>query len=520
MLKVILPIILLTIFFAACNPEKKAFNDAKKQNTQQSYTDFIQGFPESELVAQAKDLRQSLDEVDVVISTFLGNETRNYNGDSLPDKLDTIWQFYLGEGLSPAYGYDKIWKGAGWTGQPLLVKEKGKYYLIQGAFDYGIHKIDIVTGKEVWVYKFDDILKGTGSIWINKNAEKIEERYVIIQGSRKGWDKDHESDFCWSFRAVSYITGKELWRHNSIPTDSYSRDVDGSALVINDTAYLALENALFTVFDADFRHGDTVEGFIVPKVFKQLQYYTQADIDAHGDDLVAEASPTLLNNHLYTPSGTGWIYGYNILTGKNDWEFYIGADLNGSMPVTFDNCLLVPIEKQYIDGKGGVMKIDPTKNPEDAVVWFMPTDTVTWLHWEGGIIGSVTINDKTKSPEDPFIATFIDCKGDLYIVDYININPDTMVLGPNLKNKYATPKLLAKVNTYATISTPIIVQNRILVSTDSGLFLFEFHFVNKKFEIELLDKIPNMSFDATPIAWNGRIYLADFNGYLWCFGRK
>ncbi len=512
--------ILSIVSIFSCNPEKKAFEQAKITNSEQSYTEFIQRYPHSNLVAQAKILRQKTDDIDILISTFLGNPQRNFYGDSLPDKLDTIWKFYLGEGLSPAYNYDKIWKGAGWTGQPLLVNEQGTLYLIQGAFDYGVHKIEALTGKELWVYKFDDILKGTPSIWVNLNADKKEDRYVIIQGSRKGWDKNKESEHCWSLRAVSYITGKELWRYNSHPTDSYSRDVDGSSLTINDTTYLALENGLFTVFDADYKNGTEYQGFIVPKIYKQIQYYCQKDIEAHGDDLVAEASPTLLGNRIFTPSGTGWIYGYNIEKGKNDWEFYIGADLNGSMPVTSDSCLLVPIEKQYIEGKGGVMKIDPSKSPEDAVVWFMPTDTITWLHWEGGIVGSVTTNDLTKRPQDPYIAIFVDCKGDLYIVDYMNIDKDTLVDCPNVIKKYNSPKLFAKVHTHATISSPIIIKNRILVATDAGLFLFEFEYEQEKFSIKLLDKIPNLSFDATPISWNGRIYLADFNGYLWCFGGK
>ncbi|MBN2663362.1 MAG: hypothetical protein JXR68_06905 [Bacteroidales bacterium] len=512
--------LIVSFFIFSCNDEQKAFDKAVNLNSNQSFANFIYGYPNSNLVAQAKNLRQKLDSIDIIISTFLGNEERNFYGDSLPDRLDTIWSFYLGQGLSPAYGYDKIWKGAGWTGQPLLINEKGRLILIQGAFDYAIHKIDAITGKEIWNYKFDDILKGTGTIWVNKNADSIQDRYVIMQGSRKGWNKDKSSEFCWSFRAVSYITGKELWRYNSLPTHSYSRDVDASPLVVNDTGYIGLENGLFTVFNPDYKFAFDTDSFFNPLIFKQLQYYNDDDITAHGEDLVAEASPTLLNNHIYTPSGTGWIYGYDIATGKNDWAFYIGADLNGSMAVTHDNCLLVPIEKQYIAGKGGVMKIDPSKNPDDAVVWFMPTDTITWFHWEGGIVGSVTTNELTKRPDDPYIATFVDCAGYLYIVDYMNVRSDTMVLDPNLQKTYPMPKLLAKIKAHATISTPIIVQNRILAATDDGLFLYEFSYEDDYFDVQLIDHISDMAFDATPITWNGRIYLADFNGYLWCFGKK
>lgn len=514
-------LIILLFAFLSCNiPEENAFAKVERINTQDAYSRYLKDFPGGKYNQQIKNKRQILDSIDVIISTFLGNEQRNYYGDSLPDTLEVIWKFYLGKALSPAYGEQKIWKGAGWTGQPLLINEKGKLYIVQGAYDYGLHKIDALTGQQLWIYKFDDILKATGTLYVNKNAENYEDRYVIMQGSRKGWDKDKTSQYCWSFRAVSYITGLELWRLNSEATDSYSRDVDGSPVVVNDTAYLALENALFTVFNPDYRDGVQLDEYVSPNVYKQLQYYTIADTIAHGSDLVAEASPTVLNGRIYTPSGTGWIYGYNINQGKNDWEFYIGADLNGSMPVTSDECLLVPIEKQYVAGNGGVMKIDPSKRPEHSVVWFMPTDTVTWIHWEGGIIGSVTINDKTKKEDDPSIAIFLDCAGYLYFVDHMHVNNDTLVDGPNKKNKFHPPVVLAKVKSWPTISTPIIVQNRVLAATDKGLFLYQFGYEEGEFKVNLIAQISKMSCDATPITWNGRIYLASLDGYLYCLGRK
>ncbi len=521
MRKNILLISALILIFSSCNSlQKEAFVKAKNTNTEQSYTNFLKKYSKNKYTQEAKDLRQKLDNIKIINSTFLGNNERNFYGDSLPDKLDTIWKFYLGKGLSPAYGRNKIWQGAGWTGQPLLVEEKGQLYLIQGAYDYGLHKIDAKTGKQIWSYKFNDILKATGTIWINKNADSIKNRYVILQGSRKGWNKDKTSKYCWSYRAISYITGKELWRHSSVPTASYSRDVDGSALVIDDTAYLAFENALFTVFDPDFKKGKKIDNFITPHIYKQLQYYTAADTLAHGNDLVAEASPTLLNGRIFTPSGTGWVYGYNIKKATDDWDFYLGSDLNGSMPVTSDNCLLVSIEKQYIVGKGGVMKINPDKKPENSVEWFMPTDTITWIHWQGGIIGSTTINDKTRKNNEPHIAVFIDCAGYLYFVDYNHINKDSLVWGPNKKHKYHPPVLLAKIKAHATISTPIIVQNRVLAATDKGVFLYEFGFNKGKFKVKLLDKIPKMSCDATPFTWKGKIYLASLDGYLYCLGKK
>jgi len=516
---------LLTFFlffnFLFFNNSKKEFKKACQQNTAKAYTEYINKYPNSSEAQSAKLLRTSLDSIEIIISTFLGNETRNYYGNHAPSNLNLLWKFYLGEGVSPAYGFNKIWKGAGWTGQPILVNEKGQLYIIQPAFDYCIHKINADTGEEVWKYKFDDILKGTPSIWVNNNADEIEKRYVIIQGSRKGWDKNKDSLYCTSLRAVSYITGKELWRMNSVATDCYSRDVDGSALIINDTAYLALENGLFTVFNPDNKFLEISNGLLQPKIYKQLQYYNQKDIEFHGDDLVAEASPTFFNNHVYTPSGTGWIYGYNIETKQNDWEFYIGADLNGTMPLTDDSCLLVTIEKQYINGNGGLLKINPNKNPEDAVVWFLPVDTLNWSHWEGGVIGSVTINDKYITKNDLHFGVFIDVAGYLYVFDHTKIDTTKKVLCWNKQNYLLTPKIWFKQKLECTIATPIIVENKIIAPTDKGLYIYELEInENSNVSLNLLAQIQDLQIDATPIVWNNKIYIADFNGYLYCFGDK
>jgi len=104
-----------------------------------------------------------------VIKTFLGNWQRNFYGENPPEKLDVVWKHYLGKGetvISRNIG-TKEWAGAGWTGQPLLVKENNELFLIQGAYDHNLKKINAETGELVWQYKFDDVIKGTGTIWVN-----------------------------------------------------------------------------------------------------------------------------------------------------------------------------------------------------------------------------------------------------------------------------------------------------------------------------------------------------------------
>ena len=472
------------------------------------------------IFAQNQEVKTN-NEIEILISTFLGNESRNYYGNRAPDKLDTIWKIYLGEGISPAYGKEKVWKGAGWTGQPLLVRENNKLFLIQGAFDYNLKKINAKSGKIIWQYKFDDIIKGTPTIWHNKNAKIPENEYIIIQGSRFGYWNSLDDKYIPSLRAISYITGKELWRLNVKKTDSYSRDVDGSALVLNNTAYLALENGIFTVFDPNPTNQIMLDGKKQPKVYQEIQYYTKKDMELHGNDLVSESSPTLLNDRIYTLSGTGRIYGYNMKSKKNDWEFYIGTDMNGSAPATDDGCLLIPIEKQYMPGPGGVMKINPSKPKNERVVWFYPTKNKKWYHWEGGIIGSVSCNDSYVDDTENHFAVFLDVTGELTVVDHQSIEKKKMVLGPDSLTKYPTPKLIAKVQIPGTISTPIMVKDKIIACTDDGIFLYQlFQTKKNKYNLELIDKVSGLEIDATPIVWDGKVYIAVRDGYMYCFGSK
>ncbi|MGD2033978.1 MAG: PQQ-binding-like beta-propeller repeat protein [Bacteroidales bacterium] len=452
------------------------------------------------------------------IDTYLGNQERNYYGNTAPSKLDTIWRTYLGEGISPAYGNpEKVWKGAGWTGQPLVIEEDGELFLILGAFDYNLKKIAAETGEIIWEYLFDDIIKGTGTVWKNSKSEKPAENCIVLQGSRRGIGTTLDSRFCPSLRGISFRTGEELWRMNVKRTLSYSRDVDGSALVIDDTAYLALENGLFTVFSPDPGELETKDGMPQPKVYKELPFFLPEDTMVHGRNIESESSPCFLNERIYTTTGSGRVYGYNISKGDVDWIFEIGADLNGSPVVTSDSCLLVAVEKQYIDGKGGVFKLDPSGSPENCVVWYYPVEDKTWFHWEGGIVGSVAINDSYRSDAESNLAAFIGVDGFLYVVDHKSTDADKLVWGPGNKRRYPSPVLVYKEKTGGTISTPILTENRLVAPLDSGLLLYEY---TSDYRFSLLDGIEGIRIDATPVVWNGRLYVASLDGYLYCFGEN
>ena len=449
--------------------------------------------------------------------TFLGNEERNYYGNEAPDTLGVIWKTYLGKGetiVSKTKGR-REWAGAGWTGQPLLVMEKDTLYIIQGAFDHRLKKLKAETGEIVWQYEFDDVIKGTGTLWYNRNSEDSLNHLVILQGSRYGSENSFHDKIIPSFRAVSYMTGKELWRLNVWETRSYSRDVDASAIIIDDTAYIGLENAYFIVFNPDKDSASIKDGILQPQIYQKHKLWYDKDVSLHGGNLVTEASPCILGNRIYIASGSGHIWGYNMQTDSIDWDFYIGSDIDGSPVVTHDNCILISVEKQYIKGKGGIYKLNPANHPDSAVVWFFPTGNKNYAGWLGGVIGTACVNDKYVNDTAIHLAAFSAMDGNLYVVMHDSIEKDKKVLSHNTKKYYPTPKVVYKKYILPSIATPILVGNKIIAPGYGGLHLFSF---NDSLQFTFHGKIPG-SFEATPVVHNERIYVASRGGFLYCLGR-
>ena len=389
-------------------------------------------------------------------------------------------------------------------------------FLIQGANDHHLRKINAVSGEEIWRYEFDDVVKGTGTVWINEHNINSEEGVMIFQGSRLGVNNFLDSRHVPSFRAISYFTGNELWRLDVKWTDSYSRDADGSGLVIDDTLYMALENSLLTVIDPCPSKASVTDSMLQPLIISETILYSPEDVVDHNNNVVTEASPARLGNRLYIASGAGHVYGYNLITKKIEWDFFIGSDLDGSVVVTSDGCLLVSVEKQYIKGPGGVFKLNPDLEPEDAVVWYFPVRDTLYYGWEGGVIGTAAVNDNYIAPGQRKLAAFAALDGFTYVVDHSSIDTSVLATGPDSIRSYPTPVLVARLKTGPSISSPVITENRLIAAGYSGLSLFSY---NEESEFILLDKFP-AAFEASPVIWDKRVFIASRNGYLYCFGEK
>lgn len=471
-------------------------------------------------VAQFDTAHQRPALTEALIPTFLGNAQRNYYGQGAPDSLKLIWRLKLGSGvtnISTRLG-DRIWSGCGWTGQPLLVREDSSLFLLQGAFDHTLKKIRADSGRVIWSYAFDDVIKGTASLWHNPKPTSVNDALVILQGSRRGYGKNLGSKIVPSFRAISYRSGEERWRHNVRRTPSISRDVDGSPLIERDTVYAAMENGLFLRFRPDETAWDSSGHFTAPRILGAHRLYTRKDVISHRGNIVTESSPARLGGRIYITSGSGHVYGYNVAADSIDWDFFIGSDMDGSPVVTADSCLLVAVEKQFIKGSGGVYKLNPALPPDSAVVWYAPSGDHVFATWLGGVIGSTGVNQLTRPKGYPLLAAFMGIDGRLVVVHQTDIDSAAArtsgAVGDG-KPRYYRPKVVFSQKIGASISTPIFVGNKLIAAGYGGLYLFQYDAAGA---FTLVDTFKGRSFEATPIVWEGRIYVGSRDGYLYCLG--
>jgi outer membrane protein assembly factor BamB len=447
-----------------------------------------------------------------LISTYLGDGQRNFYGNRAPDRLKMKWRTWLGSGQTHIGKTTKTWQGAGWTGQPLIIAENGELFLIQPSLDHHLRKIRASDGKVIWKVNLGDSIKGTPT-FMDLGAGDPKSRYLIMAGCRNGFAQDFATGTAHSLRGTSYLQGTELWRLQVDLTDSNSRDVDGSPLVMGERVVAPLENGYLAILDPRTLV-PREDGSLRPKVLVDYRLYKPSDLKIYRHELSNEASPTLRKGIAYLPAGCGRLYSYS--SAGLGWDFRIGGDLNSTMPLTSDDRFLVGIEKQFIPGQGGVMKVIPGKSGAGAIEWFYPLPTTTFYEWQGGLVGSVAINDRYQSDVPAHFACFIGVDGVLTVVDHQRIDPGRRVKDPLWQYDVPTPVVLDQAKLPAgSISTPLFLGNRILVPHDKGLDLFS---VSPAGKLKHLDSFPGRMFDATPVCWDGRVYAASRDGYLYCLG--
>jgi outer membrane protein assembly factor BamB len=484
----------------------------------------------------AVDPSLPIDEGDgIKVGTYLGNETRRFYGiGPVPETLRVIWKCRIGTGKTSGTATVRgatNWSGTGWTGQCTIIRDKGKLYLVSGGFDHGLRKIDAETGEVVWRYEFPDVIKGTNTIWIDPNAKSEKDRIVVIAGSRRGFGLSMASPLIAPVRAVSFATGKELWRVPVAHTQSYSRDADASAIVRDGIVYQGLESAQFLKLDPSSLK--SWNKWKTPKVLASTILYEPGDASAHGGNVVFEASPAAIGDTIYAAAGSGRIYGLRTSDLKEVWQYRTGSDLDGSVCTTKDGYLLIALDREFIKGRGGVIKLDPRKTGKAAAVWYLPTENRTFVTWQGGIIGSVSVNDNYDPDNSrPALAAATAIDGNLYVFSQDQTKGTALIY--DNKTRLPTPIIVAKKYIGGAISTPIIVDDHVIAcGYDAKVHVYRIvydspdgkgvelkardgHMV--RVSLKETDTFSAGSFESTPVVWNGRIYIGSRDGYLYCLG--
>ena len=190
--------------------------------------------------------------------------------------------------------------------------------------------------------------------------------------------------------------------------------------------------------------------------------------------------------------------------------------MDGTPIVTADSCLLIAVEKQYISGRGGILKLDPKKTAAEAALWYFPTKNFEFATWQGGVVGSAAVNAQYKTPDVPNMAAFIGIDGFLYVVDtdqLVDTPPqpsfDTSIYLPQ-------PRVVFKYEVGSSISTPIWVGDQLFAATSTGLSRFEWQADSSTFVFR--EKVA-VRCESTPVVDAGRLFVASRNGYLYCFGK-
>ena len=302
--------------------------------------------------------------------TFRGSPTRSFYGTGpVPADPVVVWSYPDSGGLcrrSTVGAETRTWCGLGWTGQPALFEREGRLWTVFGALDGAVHFLDAATGETLLPrFQTGDIIKG--SVTIDPDGFPL-----VYTGSRDNY-----------FRVIAFDGDRprELWRLDatSVRPTRWNNDWDGSALVIDDHLFVGGENSRIHIvrlnrgFDGDGRV--TAD----PELIFHAAGWDRELIAAVGDNVSIENSVAISGDTLYFANSGGLVQGWDIsgLTEGVDPErvfrYWVGDDVDATLVVDEDGMLYVGAEFERNTARsrelGQVLKLDPTRSGEDALVW-------------------------------------------------------------------------------------------------------------------------------------------------------
>ena len=304
----------------------------------------------------------------VKVGTFLGDETRRFYGlGPAPKQLDVhledAHRQRLDLGQVRRRPAERSGRARGWTGQPGLVRDGGK---------------PLPARRRLRPQPAQDRRARparSSGVRLRRHHQEQPQRLREPASRPAQDDKLHRpapargaATRCKladpriaPYRAVTFGTGKELWRLPVPQTARYSRDCDGSGFFLDGRQYIGVESGWFYALDPfqPPRRGATDGSDHEVVAQRRLLLGDAAAPRSARRQPRARGVAGAARRHIYISSGAGHVYGMRRSDLKVVLDYRTGSDLDGTTVPTRSGKLLVPVEKQYITGHGGVLMLDP-----------------------------------------------------------------------------------------------------------------------------------------------------------------
>lgn len=431
---------------------------------------------------------------DVVgLTMFRGNPSRTYYGTGpVPVDPRVLWRFPEKAmcGVSPLGGEDKVWCGAGWTGQPVVwERPDGITEVIFGAYDKRVHFLDAATGRRTRPDFFvGDIVKG--SVVLDPDGFPL-----LYVGSRVNR---------YMIVALDREAPEEIWSLSSDAVPGiWNNDWDSSAAIVDGYLLEGGENSFWFAVELNRGYDEDDLVTVAPEVVAALPAWTAELRAAVGRQQSIESSTAVFGETAYFTNSAGRVVGVDLTalgTGREIvFDFWAGDDIDSTIVIDADGMLYVAPQVDLRTDRaaevGQLIKLDPGR-PDDPLVWqlFIPD--------RGGAAGGAWATPALHA-------------GMLYLPT----NP-----GELLAVDTATGEVVWRdeIGSHAW-SSPVVVDGTLIVAINCGAqpALRAYSLSNPR-SPEQTWELPVAAgcLEATPAVWDGRIYIASRDGFMYAVGDR
>jgi PQQ enzyme repeat/PQQ-like domain len=437
--------------------------------------------------------------------TFRGNPTNTWYGTGpVPTSPKVAWRYPDSPmcGESTDLGTTSTWCGNGWTGQPVIwERPDGVTEMMFGAYDYRFHFVDAATGLDTRKpIVTGDIVKGSPTldpdafplVYFGSRDNKL--RIVALDRP--------DPEVLWDFEACLRDCPEASDRVGL--GGRWNDDWDSAPRIVNDLMLEGGENSIYYIWKLNRGYDADGKVTVDPKLVFSMETWNDelmaeiqdgCTIGARCTSTSAESTTAIFEGRAYFGTSAGRIVGLDITNAANGdvpivFDYWVGDDVDASIVIDEEGMLYVPVEwKRFLQrGRdlGQLVKLDPYTDG-DPYQWGMYS--ITDPPAQGGMWATPALGDGVI-----YVATN---KGYLVAVDR------------------ETGEELWVYRIGRAWSSPVIVDDTLLASSRAGV-MYAFDISDPR-EPTLLWKMPvgDGGLLATPAVWNGTIYVAGTDGYMY-----